>query len=121
LPAIHQLRNPAMRGYCYLLSSKKRGTLYCGVTSDLPSRIWEHREGLVEGFTSRYGVKRLVWYEEFPWVIDAGSSPAMTTRFLASLAKSRPLQAETLRQARHGERREAVMAKPAEVGLEEGP
>jgi putative endonuclease len=70
-PAIQPLRNPAMRGYCYLLASKKRGTLYCGVTSDLPSRIWEHREGLVDGFTRRYGVKRLVWYEEFPWVIDA--------------------------------------------------
>jgi len=60
-----------VRGYTYLLASKKGGTLYCGVTSDLPRRIWEHREKLVEGFTSRYGVTRLVWYEEFPWMIDA--------------------------------------------------
>ncbi len=60
-----------MRGYTYILASKKGGTLYCGVTSDLPQRWLEHRDGLTGGFTTRYGVKRLVWYEEFPWVIDA--------------------------------------------------
>ena len=60
-----------MKGYAYLLASKKGGTLYCGVTSDLPRRIWEHRSGSPEGFTARYSVKRLVWYEEFPWIIDA--------------------------------------------------
>ncbi|MBF0436101.1 MAG: GIY-YIG nuclease family protein, partial [Magnetococcales bacterium] len=41
----------------YLLASKRNGTLYVGVTSDLVKRIWEHREGLVEGFTKKYGVK----------------------------------------------------------------
>lgn len=60
-----------MKGYTYLLASKKGGTLYCGVTSNLPRRIWEHREGITGGFTARYGVKRLVWYEEFDWVLDA--------------------------------------------------
>ncbi|MYZ49454.1 GIY-YIG nuclease family protein [Propylenella binzhouense] len=60
-----------MRGYTYLLASRKNGTLYCGVTSDLPRRIWEHKEGVTGGFTSRYGVTLLVWYEEFPWVVDA--------------------------------------------------
>ena len=60
-----------VKGYTYILASKKGGTLYTGVTSDLPRRIWEHREGLTPGFTSQYGVKRLVWYEEFDWVIDA--------------------------------------------------
>ena len=59
-----------MRGYAYILASKKGGTLYTGVTSDLPRRVTEHREGRSD-FTSRYGVIRLVWYEEFPWVIDA--------------------------------------------------
>ena len=58
-------RNSSMRGYTYLLRSKKGGTLYCGVTSDLPRRIGEHREKQIEGFTYRYGVARLVWYEEF--------------------------------------------------------
>ena len=52
-----------MRGYTYILASKKGGTLYCGVTSDLPRRWWEHREGITGGFTTRYGVKRLVWWE----------------------------------------------------------
>ena len=47
----------------YILASKKNGTLYIGVTSDLVKRIWEHKNNLVEGFTSRYGVHDLVWYE----------------------------------------------------------
>jgi putative endonuclease len=47
----------------YILASKRNGTLYIGVTSNLPKRIWEHREGVVEGFTQEYGVKTLVWYE----------------------------------------------------------
>ena len=51
--------------YVYILASKRNGTLYTGVTNDLARRIWEHREGLVEGFTKDYGVKRLVYYEIF--------------------------------------------------------
>ena len=47
----------------YLLASRRHGTLYVGVTSDLVRRVWLHREGLVEGFTKRYGVKTLVWFE----------------------------------------------------------
>jgi putative endonuclease len=47
----------------YLLASRPNGTLYLGVTSNLPKRVWEHREGLVEGFTREHGVKDLVWYE----------------------------------------------------------
>ncbi|MBL8520775.1 MAG: GIY-YIG nuclease family protein [Betaproteobacteria bacterium] len=49
--------------YVYLLASAKRGTLYCGVTSDLPARVWQHREKLVAGFSEKYGVSLLVWYE----------------------------------------------------------
>ena len=60
-----------MRGYTYIVASKKGGALYCGVTSDLASRWWDHPQGTTGGFTARYGVKRLVWYEEFPWMIDA--------------------------------------------------
>ncbi|MCJ9429487.1 GIY-YIG nuclease family protein [Kordiimonas marina] len=52
-------------GYTYILASKKNGTLYVGVTSDLIKRIWQHREGVQAGFTSRYNVKRLVYYEVF--------------------------------------------------------
>jgi putative endonuclease len=50
----------------YIMASAERGTLYVGVTGSLKVRAWEHREGLVEGFTKRYGVKRLVWYELHP-------------------------------------------------------
>lgn len=47
----------------YLLTNRSHGSLYTGVTSNLPSRIWQHREGVVPGFTRRYAIKRLVWFE----------------------------------------------------------
>ena len=47
----------------YLLASQRKGTLYVGVTSDLIRRVWEHKQDLVPGFTARYGVHSLVWYE----------------------------------------------------------
>ena len=47
----------------YILASKRNGTLYTGVTSDLIKRVWQHRNGFYEGFTKRYGVHRLVYFE----------------------------------------------------------
>jgi putative endonuclease len=47
----------------YLLASKRNGTLYAGVTSNLMKRVWEHKQHVVEGFTKKYGVTSLVWYE----------------------------------------------------------
>lgn len=47
----------------YLLASKRNGTLYVGVTSNLVKRVWEHKSDGVEGFSKRYGVHTLVWYE----------------------------------------------------------
>jgi len=47
----------------YIMASRRRGTLYIGVTSDLLKRAWEHRESMVDGFTKQYGVKTLVWFE----------------------------------------------------------
>ena len=47
----------------YMMASKRNGTLYIGVTSDLAKRIWEHKNDIMEGFTKRYGVHQLVWYE----------------------------------------------------------
>jgi len=47
----------------YILASRRNGTLYVGVTSDLMKRVWEHKNDFVEGFTKRYGVHTLVWYE----------------------------------------------------------
>jgi putative endonuclease len=49
--------------WVYMLASKPYGTLYTGVTNNLVKRIWEHKESLFEGFTKKYGVKNLVWYE----------------------------------------------------------
>jgi putative endonuclease len=49
--------------YVYILSSQRRGTLYIGVTSNLIKRVYEHRNGLVDGFTKKYGVHQLVYYE----------------------------------------------------------
>ena len=51
--------------YVYILASKRNGTLYIGVTNDLGRRVWEHREGLVPGFTKKHEVSRLVYYEVF--------------------------------------------------------
>ncbi|KFZ44798.1 hypothetical protein KD27_03555 [Smithella sp. D17] len=53
------IKQPAV----YILASKKNGTLYTGVTSDLVKRIWEHKNDLIKGFTKRYKVHNLVWYE----------------------------------------------------------
>ncbi|MBI5919971.1 MAG: GIY-YIG nuclease family protein [Nitrosomonadales bacterium] len=47
----------------YLLASKRNGTLYVGVTSDLVKRVWEHKNHVVDGFTKQHGVDQLVWYE----------------------------------------------------------
>ena len=47
----------------YILASHRNGTLYIGVTSDLVARVWQHRDHVVDGFTRKYGVSRLVWYE----------------------------------------------------------
>jgi putative endonuclease len=54
------MKNPCV----YILASQRNGTLYIGVTSDLIKRIWEHREGMADGFTKQYKVKTLVWYEQ---------------------------------------------------------
>lgn len=53
------MKQPAV----YIMASRPNGTLYIGVTSDLVRRVWEHRNDLVEGFTRRYGVHRLVFFE----------------------------------------------------------
>ena len=49
--------------YVYMLASKKHGTLYTGMTDDLAKRVWMHKEKILKGFTSKYGVDKLVWYE----------------------------------------------------------
>ena len=57
--------------YVYILASKRNGTLYVGVTSDLVKRIWEHKSDVADGFTKRYHIHILVWYEEHASIQDA--------------------------------------------------
>ena len=57
--------------YVYILASKRNGTLYTGITSDLIKRIWQHKNGLVEGFSKRYETKTLVYFEQFNDVEEA--------------------------------------------------
>jgi putative endonuclease len=53
-----------MAFYVYILTSQRNGTLYVGMTDNLVQRVWMHRNGVLPGFTKRYGVKTLVWYEQ---------------------------------------------------------
>ena len=55
----------------YIVTNSRNGMLYTGVTSDLPKRAYEHREGLVPGFSKRYGCKLLVWYEVHETMVSA--------------------------------------------------
>lgn len=67
--------------YVYILASARNGTLYVGVTSDLAGRVYQHREGATPGFTTRYGVKMLVWYEDFPTADEAISAEKRIKRW----------------------------------------
>ncbi|MBV8917662.1 GIY-YIG nuclease family protein [Bradyrhizobium sp.] len=72
VPAIHVLQYLGMaRGYIYILTNRPNGILYVGATNDLVRRVFEHRSGSVEGFTKRYGLKRLVYFEQFDTITDA--------------------------------------------------
>ena len=80
VPAIQQTaanRNVARQssvmpgGWVCIMANRPNGTLYVGVTSDLGRRVWEHRKGVAEGFTKRYGLKRLVLAERFEDIVTA--------------------------------------------------
>ena len=66
----HRRREP-LRPCVYILASQRSGTLYTGVTSNLPQRAWQHRQGLGDGFTGRYAVHTLVWYEQHETMMSA--------------------------------------------------
>lgn len=57
--------------YVYMMTNKKRGTLYVGVTADVVKRVWEHKSKAVEGFTKRYNLDRLVYVEEYAEITSA--------------------------------------------------
>ena len=58
-------------GYTYILASRKNGTLYVGVTSDLQKRAWQHRESVASGFSKKHNVRRLMYFENFDDISDA--------------------------------------------------
>ena len=53
-----------MTFFTYIMASQRNGTLYAGSTDDLAQRVWDHKSGSIPGFTAKYHVKALVWYEE---------------------------------------------------------
>jgi putative endonuclease len=59
------------QGWVYFMTNRPNGILYTGVTDDLVRRVWEHREGVVDGFTKRYGLKYLVYFEQYDDIRDA--------------------------------------------------
>ncbi len=61
------MKQPAV----YIMANRRNGTLYTGVTSNLPKRVYEHGKGVVPGFTSRYGCKLVVWYQVYDSMNDA--------------------------------------------------
>ena len=63
--------NQAKTPCVYIITNKPHGTLYVGVTSDLPQRIWSHKQGAVEGFAKKHDLKRLVWYRVFDSMEEA--------------------------------------------------
>ncbi len=66
VPAIHVLFNAPMKGgWFYFMTNRRNGILYAGVTSNLPQRVFQHRTGILDGFTKRYGLKQVVYYERF--------------------------------------------------------
>jgi putative endonuclease len=62
---------PSKQPAVYMLASERNGTLYVGVTSDIANRVWQHRDDVVKGFTSRYGVHKLVWFEFHEAITEA--------------------------------------------------
>ena len=65
VPSIQGQQNRFVAYYVYIMASQRNGTLYVGVTNDLVRRVYEHREGLMDGFTKRHGLRTLVYYEIF--------------------------------------------------------
>ena len=70
-PSTSYFSDHMKRGWFYFMANRRDGILYAGVTSNLPSRAFQHREGVVEGLTKRYGLKRLVYYDHFDDIREA--------------------------------------------------
>ncbi|ATN34576.1 excinuclease ABC subunit C [Rhizobium sp. ACO-34A] len=71
-----------MCGFVYMMSDKPRGVIYVGVTSDLHGRVWEHRNEVRKGYTSKYNAKVLVWFETHPNIVLAIQREKSLKRYL---------------------------------------
>lgn len=74
-----------MTYYTYILTNKKNGTFYTGVTNNLQRRVFEHKEGNIKGFTQKYKLKMLVYYESYEDVRDAISREKLIKRWKRSM------------------------------------
>ncbi len=86
-----EVKHPAV----YILANQRNGTLYIGVTSNLIQRVWQHREGLADGFSKQHGVKMLVWYEQHASMESAISREKAMKKWLrkwklATIEKTNP-------------------------------
>ncbi len=93
-------------GFVYILASKRNGTLYIGVTSDLLRRMEQHQRGEGSAFVKKYGVMRLVWFEEYPLYADAIRRETGLKRWkrawkLALIEKSNPKWGDLLENWNH--------------------
>jgi putative endonuclease len=79
---------PVMAYYVYLLASKRHGTLYLGVTNNIIRRVYEHRTKVAEGFTKRYSVDKLVWFEIYDDALTAIARERELKKWAARLEDS---------------------------------
>ena len=91
-----KLTDMKKHSYLYILSSKKNGTIYIGVTRNLRERIFQHKQKLVEGFTSKYAINRLVYVEVYDLIMDAITREKQLKRYkrewkIALIEKDNPL------------------------------
>jgi putative endonuclease len=68
--------------YVYILASRRDGTLYVGVTNELARRVYEHKQGVVPGFTKKYGIHNLVYYEQYDEILEAIAREKRLKRWL---------------------------------------
>ena len=78
-------------GYVYIMASRRNGTIYIGATSDLPARAYQHRNGLIEGFTKEHGCTLLVWYQAHD-TIEAASARELQMKKWKRLWKLREIE-----------------------------
>ncbi len=82
--------------YVYMMASRRNGTLYTGVTTDLVRRVWEHREGVIDGFSKTYDVKLLVYFEQHASIHEAIAREKLVKRWrrawkMALIERENPL------------------------------